>query len=236
MAEEGKKLKDKHDGEDFIVIGMFVLDALRDGIINKAEFAAYAKLCSMTYLKDSFFAVSAGEIGKGLNLRLTAVREALWGLRDKGFVIRGESEIGKSATWKIMRSSVQAREAAVRRKGKKALNLLVNNPVKRGRKSANPNGFPVGSNGSPSRKSDTPPTGNPARLERGNEINKISSRKSRHFPSSPENDKGLDSDFEPPSRSLTDQEEKSLIEAQEKLEAKRAKLGVKQKASIRGKS
>ena len=212
------------------------MDALRDGIINKTEFAVYTKLCGLTYLKDGFYTISAGELGKGLKLKTTAVRDALWGLRDKGFIVRGESELGKSATWKVMRSSIKQKEAAIRRKGKKALNLLVNNPVKRGRKSANPTGNPIGSNGSPSRKSDTPPTGNPARLERGNEINKISSRKSRHFPSSPENDKGLDSDFEPPSRSLTDQEEKSLIAAQEELEKKRANLGISQKASLRGKS
>ena len=45
-----------------------------------------------------------------------------------------------------------------------------------------------------------------------------------------------DFDSEPRSRVITDLQEKALIEAQEKLEKKRAKIGVKQKASIRGKS
>ena len=121
MAEEGKKLKDKHGDEDFIVIGMFVLDALRDGIINKTEFAVYTKLCGLTYLKDGFYTISAGELGKGLKLKTTAVRDALWGLRDKGFIVRGESELGKSATWKVMRSSIKQKEAAIRRKGKKGV-------------------------------------------------------------------------------------------------------------------
>ena len=45
-----------------------------------------------------------------------------------------------------------------------------------------------------------------------------------------------DSDSDPPSRVITDQEEKALIKAQEELEKKRANLGINQKASIRGKS
>ena len=45
-----------------------------------------------------------------------------------------------------------------------------------------------------------------------------------------------DSDSDPPSRVITDLQEKSLIAAQEELEKKRANLGISQKASLRGKS
>ena len=50
-------------------------------------------------------------------------------------------------------------------------------------------------------------------------------KSARHFPVSQGNDKGVDLVSNPPTRVITDRQERELIEAQERLDAKRARSG-----------